>query len=490
MLNKTAAGEVEKREGAYVTLLYGEDFLLGVRVLGQSIRETKTTYDLVVIVTGALSKQSQKTLRRDGWIVRNVDTIANPGKGPQSGKGYPARFSAVYTKLTIFNLTQYKKVVYLDADTIMLRNSDELFECPGFCAALRHSERLNSGVMTVTPSEDMYNDMISKIATYPSYTGGDQGFLNAYFEDFINAPLFDSEEIPTDANMMRLPTGYNADIGLYLLNSNRWMISQDDIKIVHYTLGPFKPWNWWTSWVITDLDAWQKFRYDLPEDSFGNRHGVTGPQRFWIRVLSWLPFGLTAGLYYKYFHGARTASANNEKAEAIPSTSSAPLTHSLMSKVGLPKRFVGNSICIGYATLLLPLWLVLAMIPHKIFPFWGWLLSYEWIVFLHGSLFSLYLKYCYDTGRKAGASNLPTFKFASWSNPWRVTLKSFGISVLIMILTPWVSSLLQISSLIPRLVVTVASALVLCIMLTHVYSTLPVRWFSHGRHEGTGKIGS
>lgn len=28
---------------AYVTLLYGEDFLLGVRVLGQSLRETGTT---------------------------------------------------------------------------------------------------------------------------------------------------------------------------------------------------------------------------------------------------------------------------------------------------------------------------------------------------------------------------------------------------------------------------------------------------------------
>lgn len=31
------------RSQAYVTLLYGEDFLLGVRVLGESLRKTGTT---------------------------------------------------------------------------------------------------------------------------------------------------------------------------------------------------------------------------------------------------------------------------------------------------------------------------------------------------------------------------------------------------------------------------------------------------------------
>lgn len=33
---------VDSKDFAFVTLLYGEDFLLGVRVLGQSIRESNT----------------------------------------------------------------------------------------------------------------------------------------------------------------------------------------------------------------------------------------------------------------------------------------------------------------------------------------------------------------------------------------------------------------------------------------------------------------
>ena len=43
---------------------------------------------------------------------------------------------------------------------------------------------------------------------------------------------------------------YNADIGLYVVNSNRWMVPREDIHVMHYTLGAnLKPWNWWTGWV-------------------------------------------------------------------------------------------------------------------------------------------------------------------------------------------------------------------------------------------------
>jgi len=67
-------------------------------------------------------------------------------------------------------------VVYLDADTIVVKNIDDLFKCVKFCANLKHSERLNSGVMVVEPSETVFNDMISKIKTTASYTGGKNNF--------------------------------------------------------------------------------------------------------------------------------------------------------------------------------------------------------------------------------------------------------------------------------------------------------------------------
>ncbi|KAM0038336.1 putative glucuronosyltransferase [Helianthus debilis subsp. tardiflorus] len=54
-------------------------------------------------------------------------------------------------------------VVYLDADIILVKIIDALFKCGKFCAILKHSERLNSGVMVVEPSEELFNDMVSKV---------------------------------------------------------------------------------------------------------------------------------------------------------------------------------------------------------------------------------------------------------------------------------------------------------------------------------------
>lgn len=47
---------------AYVTLLYGDEFLLGVRVLGKSIRDTGSHKDMVVLVSDGVSDYSKKLL--------------------------------------------------------------------------------------------------------------------------------------------------------------------------------------------------------------------------------------------------------------------------------------------------------------------------------------------------------------------------------------------------------------------------------------------
>ena len=77
--------------------------------------------------------------------------------------------------------------------------------------------------MVVEPAEAIFNDMMAKVNTLPSYTGGDQGFLNSYYSDFPNAHVFDPN-IPQEVlksrtvpKMERLSTLYNADVGLYML---------------------------------------------------------------------------------------------------------------------------------------------------------------------------------------------------------------------------------------------------------------------------------
>ena len=89
------------------------------------------------------------------------------------------------------------------------------------------------------------------------YCRGDQGFLNAYYPDFINSHLFnpDADYNETSHKSMLLPTAYNADIGLYVVNSNRWLLS-GRLKVIHFTFGPFKPWKWWAGWLVEEQTRW------------------------------------------------------------------------------------------------------------------------------------------------------------------------------------------------------------------------------------------
>ncbi|THF96048.1 hypothetical protein TEA_023696 [Camellia sinensis var. sinensis] len=56
---------------AYVTLLYSDEFLLGVQVLGKSIRDTGSTKDMVVLVSDGVSDYATKLLQvsADGIII-------------------------------------------------------------------------------------------------------------------------------------------------------------------------------------------------------------------------------------------------------------------------------------------------------------------------------------------------------------------------------------------------------------------------------------
>jgi hypothetical protein len=86
---------------------------------------------------------------------------------------------------------------------------------------------------------------------------GDQGFLNEYFSGFASSPVFDPKMSygASQHDSMMLPTRYNADIGLYVFNSNRWLV-EPPIKVIHYTLGSFKPWSWWCGWLIEEQARW------------------------------------------------------------------------------------------------------------------------------------------------------------------------------------------------------------------------------------------
>uniref|UniRef100_A0A914PMY8 Uncharacterized protein n=1 Tax=Panagrolaimus davidi TaxID=227884 RepID=A0A914PMY8_9BILA len=91
-----------------------------------------------------------------------------------------------------------------------------------------------------------------------SYDGGDQGFLNSYYNDLKFSPMFNPLNLSSKEHhrSLRLSAIYNYDIGMYYL-SGRMLIEP---KIIHYTLVFLKPWIWWT-YPMFDLNwKWLEVR--------------------------------------------------------------------------------------------------------------------------------------------------------------------------------------------------------------------------------------
>ncbi|CAN1335189.1 Inositol phosphorylceramide glucuronosyltransferase 1 [Linum perenne] len=394
LLVQSAAALPSKRtQNAYVTLLYGDEFLLGVRVLGKSIRDTGSSKDMVALVSDGVSDYAKMLLEADGWMVETISLLANPNQVR------PTRFWGVYTKLKIFNMTNYQKVVYLDADTIVVKDIEDLFQCSKFCANLKHSERLNSGVMVVEPSEAVFNDMFAKVNTMYSYTGGDQGFLNSYFPDFPNAHLFQPGLSKEERNsrplpdMERLSTLYNADVGLYML-ANKWMVDESELRVIHYTLGPLKPWDWWTSWLLKPVDAWQNIRIKLEETLPGTGGGKNPKDQLLVKFLFFLPLCALAFCYYQSSIQARLFCRNsvydhirhlyykirsNGALSYNGVSSSLPISYTQQCK--FPAYLGGLSIAACFMAALMSLAFSMAIVPHQVMPWTGLLLiaGFYWL---------------------------------------------------------------------------------------------------------------
>ncbi len=250
---------------AAVTLVYSDDeFVLGAATLGYSLKDTNTRMRMVAMVTDAVGQESRQMLVNAGWRLHDARAVPNPN--PE----YFTRLEYIFTKLQIYTLTEYERVVYLDADTLVNENVDELCSCNAYHCSVVRNTFFNSGVIVAIPSNPIYLDMMEKYTTMHSYTGGDQGFLNNYFWNPEECPFFDPQQkleslVATDVTHLRcqrLPGYYNGDVGVYITRGDRWQFDPDEErqqpKITHYTLSIFKPWSWPTYIVIKD--SWNWFR--------------------------------------------------------------------------------------------------------------------------------------------------------------------------------------------------------------------------------------
>ena len=172
-ITRPSAKNNQRPRHAYVTLLHSsEDYVCGAIALAQSIRQTNSTKDLVLLVDNSISDHSILGLQAAGWKVKRIERIRSPH----------ARINAYnewnYSKLRVWQLTDYDKVMFIDADFIVLHNIDHFFNYPQLSASPNNNWLFNSGIMILEPSKCFFDTLMSKRYTLKSYNGGDQGYLN------------------------------------------------------------------------------------------------------------------------------------------------------------------------------------------------------------------------------------------------------------------------------------------------------------------------
>ena len=115
-----------RRDRSYVSMITNDSYLPGIQLLAMSLKDTSPKYPLTVLVTPeTISAGTKKKLVEISDNVVEVNSIARDVTSSSSVR-IAHWSSSEYTKINIWKLTDYEKVVYIDADCMVLENVDDV----------------------------------------------------------------------------------------------------------------------------------------------------------------------------------------------------------------------------------------------------------------------------------------------------------------------------------------------------------------------------
>jgi hypothetical protein len=226
---------------AFITLITSDSYLPGALALAAALKDVhpyppvppEVDFQTVCLVTPeSVDVSTVKLLRRAFDVVVGVEIIEQ-----EDNKGLKLLgrldLTTVLTKLHIFRLTQYKKIIFLDADILPIRHLSHLFSLPHEFSAVPDvgwPDIFNSGMLVLSPGEDKFTQLKEVLKSKGSWDGGDQGLLNEWRGGDWNRLSFIYNTTPTAAYT-------------YAPAYERF---GSQISALHF-IGPNKPWNSLTS---------------------------------------------------------------------------------------------------------------------------------------------------------------------------------------------------------------------------------------------------
>ena len=247
---------------AYVTMLYGDnDYFLGTLIFILSLLKTKPKYDTVLLYTFDVPTYKLDILKKYYTRTKEITYIQLKHKIRRK------RFQNIFTKLKIFTLIDYEKILYLDNDMYVQKNLDHIFHKYNTPAGLGISEDLefkdnekvhknkvvfNAGTWLIKPSIKDFKRMLSGIKNFNTNNELEQEYVSYFY----------------NKKWTNMSYKYNYQFGLASFSNNKRGQLYDkinngnlnDIYIIHYS-APKKPWNYLLNDELRNKN--QNFRNDF-----------------------------------------------------------------------------------------------------------------------------------------------------------------------------------------------------------------------------------
>ena len=260
---------------SYVTYLTNDSYAYGVALLVESMSRVDTKYPLHVLVTDEVSAAALEILQQLHVTYERVDILPTPEAIYQHNLDYEAATAATWrncwTQFKVFDLTQFDKIVFLDADVMIMKNLDHLFAAPHMTAALDGEyfglwqgwPHFNTGCMVIEPSHEEYEKIMAfayglKVEELPEYIIANQEVLNMYYKDW------------PEQQHLHLGKYYNV-FAPYVLDSQLDDL-RPQVEFIHYV--GRKP---WTFWLRGPEETYAEYYYSLGKEMVEAR----------IRTLDW-----------------------------------------------------------------------------------------------------------------------------------------------------------------------------------------------------------
>ncbi len=225
----------------YVTVLTNKEYLPGVWALSQALSAVKSKYGFAVLVPEDRG-ELKEILESWGLDVVTAPTLPAPAV-LRSSEHRSNHWNETFFKLRVAELAQYKKIVLLDSDMVILKNLDELFERPSYSAvaadqfSMSFSEQLNSGLMVLEPGEELKHrlqDCLLPAVERCLVAGRAAGDQDVFQEAYPDWPERTELHIPPQYNLLQ---GVSGEVCRKVISGG-----YRNVCVVHF-IGSKKPWS-------------------------------------------------------------------------------------------------------------------------------------------------------------------------------------------------------------------------------------------------------